>query len=101
MTHLGVDPGELPLSMELVELYKDLIDVVDGELATYIDPLADADPNTFGLSIVTVDGHCYSAGDADVPFTIQSVSKPFAFGLALDRLGRRGGAGARGGGADR
>ncbi len=73
--------------MELVEVYKALIDIADGELATYIDPLAEADPNTFGLSIVTVDGHCYSAGDADVPFTIQSVSKPFAFGLALDRLG--------------
>ncbi len=80
-------PGGLPLSMELVELYKDLVGVVDGEVATYIEPLAQADPNTFGLAIATVDGHVYRAGDADVPFTIQSVSKPFAFGLALDHLG--------------
>ena len=36
---------------------------------------------------MTVDGHCYAAGDTDTTFTIQSVSKPFAFGLALDELG--------------
>ena len=87
MGGFDADPGSLPLAQELVELYKGLRGVADGALATYIEPLADADPKHFGLAIVTVDGHCYAAGDAAVPFTIQSVSKPFAFGLTLDHLG--------------
>jgi glutaminase len=77
----------LALSLELQDLYESIREISDGELATYIPPLADADPSLFGLAIVTVDGHCYSAGDTATPFTIQSVSKPFAFGLALDDLG--------------
>ena len=75
------------LSVELQDLYESLREISDGDLATYIPPLADADPSLFGLAIVTVDGHCYSAGDTTTPFTIQSVSKPFVFGLALDDLG--------------
>ena len=80
-------PGALALSAELQDLYESLRDISDGALATYIPPLADADPSLFGLAIVTVDGHCYSAGDTATAFTIQSVSKPFVFGLALDDLG--------------
>lgn len=34
-----------------------------------------------------MDGHSYSAGAADVPFTLQSVSKPFVYALALGALG--------------
>jgi len=78
---------ELPIARELVGLYKELVEVDEGALATYIPPLADADPSWFGLAVVTVDGHCYTAGDIEIPFTIQSVSKPFVFGLALDDLG--------------
>ena len=77
----------LALTLELQDLYESLRDISDGELATYIPPLANADPSLFGLAIVTVDGHCYAAGDTATAFTIQSVSKPFAFGLALDELG--------------
>lgn len=77
----------LPLEIALTELYEELVDVRDGELASYIPPLAEANPDWFGLAVVTVDGHCYLMGDVDVSFTIQSVSKPFVFGLALDDLG--------------
>ena len=34
------------------------------------------------------DGAVYAAGDAATRFTIQSVSKPFTYAAALDRLGR-------------
>ncbi len=34
-----------------------------------------------------MDGHVYRAGDSDVPFTIQSVSKPFVYALALGDVG--------------
>ena len=36
---------------------------------------------------MTLDGHEYSIGDTGVPFTIQSVSKPFVYGLALEDNG--------------
>ena len=76
-----------PLGRRLDELRQRLLEVEDGEVATYIPALADADPAAFGLSMVTVEGRRYSAGDAAAPFTIQSVSKPFVYALALADAG--------------
>jgi glutaminase len=55
---------------------------------TYIPELGRADPDWFGISVVTADGHVYEVGDTDVDFTIQSISKPFVFGMALEDRGR-------------
>lgn len=55
----------------------------EGELASYIPELADADPEPFGFAICTIDGTRYGVGDDAHRFTIQSVSKPFAYALAL------------------
>src|SRR3954452_4029827 len=59
----------------------------DGAVADYIPELSKADPAHFGISLATLDGHVYEVGDSRVPFTIQSMSKPFVFALALDLLG--------------
>ena len=59
----------------------------DGAVATYIPELARSNPADFGVCIVTLDGAVYEVGDTRVPFTIQSMSKPLTYGLALDRLG--------------
>jgi glutaminase len=77
---------------DLVQHYLDRIrqqhaGVTDGVLASYIPELASVDPSGFGLSLSMSDGHVYRSGDADVPFTIQSISKPFTYALALDRIG--------------
>jgi glutaminase len=72
-----------PIEDLLREVDAELRLIADGQLATYIPELANADPGSFGLSLTTVDGHRYSAGDAEALFTIQSVSKPFAYALAL------------------
>src|SRR3954469_11165981 len=58
-----------------------------GAVADYIPELGKADPAHFGISLATLDGHVYEVGDTKVPFTIQSMSKPFVFALALDTLG--------------
>src|ERR1700675_4100630 len=58
-----------------------------GAVADYIPELGKANPAHFGISPATPDGHVYEVGDTNVPFTIQSMSKPFVFGLALDTLG--------------
>ena len=60
----------------------------DGELADYIPELAAVDPNRFGLAIATKTGDLYCAGDAEYPFTIQSISKAFVYCLALELAGR-------------
>jgi glutaminase len=58
-----------------------------GAVAYYIPELGKADPAHFGISLATLDGHVYEVGDSKIPFTIQSMSKPFVFALALDTLG--------------
>ena len=41
----------------------------------------------FGICIATRDGFVYEVGDSGQPFTIQSVSKPLTYGLALEENG--------------
>jgi glutaminase len=43
---------------------------------------------SFGIAVVTTDGHLFEVGDSRAAFTIQSISKPFAFGMALAQHGR-------------
>ncbi|MBY6366316.1 glutaminase A [Rhodococcoides corynebacterioides] len=54
-----------------------------GAVADYIPELATADPDRFGICLTTADGYVYEVGDTRVPFTVQSVSKPFTYALAL------------------
>ena len=56
----------------------------EGHVATYIPELAKANPDWFGICLVTTDGHVYEVGDSRQNFTIQSISKPFVYGLALE-----------------
>ncbi len=58
-----------------------------GKVADYIPALARINPRQFGIAVVTCDGAFASAGDADTPFSIQSISKVFTLTMALDRLG--------------
>ncbi|HKX69302.1 MAG TPA: glutaminase A [Intrasporangium sp.] len=76
-----------PVSDVLTRLHAKVLARTDGDVATYIPELARVDPNVFGLAISTLDGVVYAAGDADHPFTIQSVSKPFAMALAIEDRG--------------
>src|SRR6201999_1718777 len=54
-----------------------------GAVADYIPPLALADPDSFGIAVTTTEGHSWEVGAGRVEFTIQSMSKPFTYGLAL------------------
>jgi glutaminase len=76
-----------PLQQILQAFYERFLPLNDGAVATYIPELGLANPDDFAICIATVDGHVYCAGDASVPFTIQSISKPFVYGLALHDLG--------------
>lgn len=66
------------------EVHQRYAGTMDGALADDIPELTLADPTHFGIALVTADG----SRDVDVPFTIQSVSKAFTYGMAPDRWGR-------------
>ncbi|GAA1077900.1 glutaminase [Nocardiopsis metallicus] len=58
-----------------------------GAPADYIPELAAADPNRVAVALCTVNGTVYAVGDADHEFSIQSMSKPFAYALAIEDHG--------------
>jgi glutaminase len=79
--------SEPPLLRFLKTCHAEFSAEAGGTVANYIPELGKADPDHFGISLATLDGHVYEVGDTRVPFTIQSMSKPFVFALALDALG--------------
>lgn len=80
-----------PLTMPIPEYFEEILESVrsdvSGEVAQYIPQLKEADPNPLALAMCTVDGHIYGAGDDEHEFTMQSISKPFAYALALQEQG--------------
>ena len=76
-----------PLLRFLDRCHAEFSTETSGAVADYIPELGKADPDHFGISLATLDGHVYEVGDSRIPFTIQSMSKAFVFALALDTLG--------------
>jgi len=76
-----------PIQEYIEQLHARYQDLRDGQVATYIPELAKADPEWFGICIATTDGTLYDVGETRQPFTIQSISKPFVYGLALEDQG--------------
>lgn len=58
-----------------------------GKVAEYIPELAKIDPGKLGISLKTIDGQLYQAGDANESFSIQSISKVFATSLVFSMIG--------------
>ena len=58
-----------------------------GEVASYIPALANVDPSQLGIAAIDLDGQVASAGHADIPFSIQSISKVFSLAMALEKVG--------------
>ncbi|MER8825739.1 glutaminase [Mesorhizobium sp. M0938] len=76
------------LEQALTEIAAEMAERTDrGDVATYIPQLGKVDPKKFGIAAVTNDGRVLVAGDADEPFSIQSISKVFTLTLALGNVG--------------
>lgn len=86
-----VSTGELPswqrIDERLTEAYERNVADESGRVADYIPELAAVDPSRFGICVADVDGGLHSAGDADVEFTIQSVSKAFVYAVVCSEFG--------------
>jgi len=82
-----MDRHEIQITLD--DLYRRYHALTDGTVATYIPELGKADPEAFGLALASTDGRLFEAGDCGTPFTLQSISKPFVFGMALEEFGDR------------
>lgn len=77
-----------PIQAYLDSLHQEFSSLTIGEVASYIPELAKVDPDGFAIVLATVDGQVYSVGTAQRRFSIQSISKPFVYGVALEDRGR-------------
>jgi glutaminase len=77
-----------PLRAFLRDLHAKYQPLRDGAVADYIPELSKANPDWFGICVATVGGQLFECGDSEQLFTIQSISKPFVYGLALADHGR-------------
>ncbi len=78
---------ESPIDIYLRRIHAEISRLKDGAPYSTIPAMAQVDPDNFGIALATVDGHVYEIGDSREEFTIQSISKPFTYGLALEDLG--------------
>lgn len=89
-----VSTGTLPASGRVGKLveeaYARFAGEGQGEVSKVYPALALADPSLFGICVTGVDGRSHAVGDADRPFPVMSVSKPFVFALVCDRIGPTG-----------
>lgn len=77
-----------PFRTYLSELHEKYQSLEAGAVADYIPELALAKPEWFGICVVTTGGKVFEVGECDQLFTIQSISKAFVYGLALEDCGR-------------
>ncbi len=60
-----------------------------GQVADYIPEIASIDPAQFGIEVALPDGRILRSGQADVGFSIQSISKVFSLACVLGRIGEQ------------
>lgn len=78
---------ESPIDSYLRSLHADISTLAAGTPYPVVPTTASADPQDFGICVATVDGYVYEVGTSRKEFSIQSISKPFTYGLALADLG--------------
>jgi glutaminase len=86
-----VSTGRLPPAQDVAVLVDDAHrryrEVDAGSVSEVYPALARVSPGLYGICVASVEGRVHAVGDAEVPFTIMSVAKPFTFALVCDLLG--------------
>jgi glutaminase len=86
-----ISTGRLPPAEQvraLVDAAHQRFKAVDeGENAAHYPALAAVPRELFGVCVADINGRTYLVGDADHPFTIMSIAKPFVFALVCQALG--------------
>jgi glutaminase len=86
----GIDVERADPDADVGEVLEHALEVAQpytqkGDVATYIPSLADVEPDRLGIAMMDLDGQEHHAGDADVDFPIQSMSKVFSLVLAMQK----------------
>src|SRR5215211_846544 len=84
------------LDERLEELYHRHLPGEDRRVASFYTPgrgyyppeLAGKERDQFAIAVATTDGDLHVAGDHELPFALQSISKVFAYCVALEDQGR-------------
>jgi len=88
---MPISTGHLPpadrVQTLLNSVYEQLKTNDEGQNASHYPALARVPRELFGLCMVSNEGNVFSAGDAEVPFTIMSVAKPFVFAMVCQAIG--------------
>lgn len=72
----------------LSEIYQEIQPYAKaGKQATYIPALAEVNPDQFGMCIHTVEGKVFTCEQAEIRFSIQSISKVFSLAACLSFYG--------------
>ena len=80
-------PDHSKIESLLQKVYQDTQKIRTGNVANYIPELSRVDPELFAISITTCDGDQFQIGHSQEPLSLQSMSKPFVYALALSELG--------------
>ncbi len=91
MTGEFVSTGHLPSGDRVAELvteaYERYRSDTAGENSAVYPALAAVRSDCFGICVADTGGEVFAVGDAEVEFTVMSVSKPFVFALVCQALG--------------
>lgn len=82
----------MPSASTLQQTLDSILDTVvsekqTGHVADYIPQLGGVDPDKFGMSLVSVDGHEFGVGDCEERFSIQSITKVLLLARAKLEIG--------------
>jgi len=87
----SVSTGALPAWSEVESLVQEAHrryrSSSEGVVADYIPVLAQADPDWFAVCVAETNGSVHSAGDSEIEFSIQSISKAFVYALVCEEFG--------------
>ena len=95
-THGGFFVGAICARERRMDVLQTIVDEIhetlrprfgEGKVADYIPQLAKVDVKQFAMTVIPLDGAPVICGDANVPFSVQSVSKVFSLTLALGIVG--------------
>ncbi|XP_065100688.1 glutaminase a isoform X5 [Paramisgurnus dabryanus] len=78
-----VIPDFQSFTSHIDQIYESAKSLSGGQVADYIPQLAKFSPNLWAVSLCTVDGQRYTAGDTKVPFCLQSCVKPLKYAIAV------------------
>lgn len=86
-----VSTGTLPPAEEIAELvaeaHRRYKSCTEGHNSKVYPALERVPADLFGICVVGVNGRVHEIGEADHPFSIMSVSKPFLFAMVAEALG--------------